>query len=141
MQAVEIPQPYSTGPRAQFFVTIGYRAPGSPDDEVVLATVDGAIVGAVRLAREDDTLVLRGVQIDEHWRGKGLGRRLLAAVAQHTARETSFVIPLAHLEAFYAQAGWVRVERDVPEFLVARVQRYREVGDAVFVARREGVSP
>lgn len=140
MRAVEIHETPAGDPPAQFFVTVGYGSLGAPDDEVVLATIEGHIVGAVRLAREDAVLVLRGVQVDEHWRGRGLGRRLLDMVARHLEDETSWVIAYQHLERFYANAGWVRVD-DPPPLLAARVARFREHGDDVFVAaRRLGVT-
>lgn len=139
MRAVEIHETPAGDPPAQFFVTVGYGSLGAPDDEVVLATIEGHIVGAVRLAREpaaeDSILVLRGVQVEERWRGRGLGRRLLDMVARHLADETSWVIAYQHLERFYANAGWVRAT-DPPPLLAARAARFREHGDDVFVAAR-----
>lgn len=136
MRAKEIHETPAGDPPAQFFVTIGYGSLGAPDDEVVLATIDGHIVGAVRLAREGGVLVLRGVQVEENWRGRGLGRRLLDVVAQHLGDELSFVIAYRHLEPFYTRAGWVPVDDDVPQLLSERVARFREHGDDVYVARR-----
>lgn len=136
MRTVELHEATPGDPPAQFFVTVGYGSSSAPDDEVILATIDGHIAGVVRLSREDSLVVLRGVQVSEHWRGRGIGGRLLDAVARHLANETSFVIAYAHLEAFYARAGWVRIEEDVPEPLSTRAVRFRSFGDDVYVGRR-----
>jgi len=136
VRAVEIHELPAKDPPAQFFVTVGYGSLGAPDDEVILATVEGRIVGAVRLAREANVLVLRGVQIDEDWRGRGLGRRLMWAVTQHLGEEVSFLIAYSHLEAFYARAGWVRIHAGAPQLLSDRAARFRAGGDDVFIARR-----
>lgn len=133
MFAVEIPEPIGRTPAALFQATV-HPATG---EQVVMGTIDGEVVAVAKLAVEESVVVLRGVQIAEAWRGKGLGARLLEAVATR-ATEPSFVIPYGHLEALYARFGWVRTrtEEAIPPFLAERCAKYRSKGDDVFVARR-----
>lgn len=130
MIAVEIPEPEGRSPSAIFHATINGR------EQVVMCTIDGEVVAVAKLACEEDVLVLRGVQVAERWQGKGLGARLLEAVATR-ASVTSYVIPYRHLEDFYARAGWLRIEGHIPEFLRARCAKYRANGDDLFIARRD----
>jgi N-acetylglutamate synthase-like GNAT family acetyltransferase len=129
VHAVEIPEREVFSPPVLFQATVNGR------EQVVMGTIDGAVVAVAKLAFEEGVLVLRGVQVAEPWQRKGLGARLLAVVASRLT-EPCYVIPYAHLERFYARAGFVRLEAGIPQFLVDRCEKYRSKGDNVFVARR-----
>jgi len=49
---------------------------------VRVAEVDGQVTGVVRVAPGHGTLVLRGMRIVEEWRRRGVGSRMLRAVAE-----------------------------------------------------------
>ena len=129
MFAVDIPEDGDPSPLVRFVATV------NGPEQVVMGTIDGAVIAVAKLAHEQETCVLRGVQIAEEWRGKGLGARLLRAVAGR-ATVTSFVIAYHHLERFYAREGWIRIEQEIPPFLAERCAKYRSKGDDLFVARR-----
>ena len=130
MQVVEIPETTAEAPAASFHATITDR------EQVVLGTIDGEVIAVAKLAREHGVVILRGVQVAERWRGQGLGRRLMRAVTMRAGGEPCFVIALGPLEAFYANAGFVRATGDIPEFIAERCAHYRSKGDDVFVACR-----
>lgn len=130
MQIVEIPEPTERAPLVSFKATITAR------EQLVFGTVDGEVIAVAKLAREDGVVILRGVQVDERWRGRGIGRRLMEAVGRRADGEPCFVIALRPLERFYAVAGFVRASDEIPNFIVERCAHYRSKGDDVFVARR-----
>jgi len=130
VEVVEIPETTERTPRVSFQATITAR------EQVVLGTIDGEVIAVAKLAREHGAVILRGVQVAERWRGHGIGRRLMEAVAQRAGREPCFVIALGPLEGFYAEAGFVRASDAIPDFIVERCAHYRSKGDDVFVARR-----
>jgi N-acetylglutamate synthase-like GNAT family acetyltransferase len=129
VHAVDIPEPGDVQPAVRFMATV------NGDEQVVMGTIDGAVIAVAKLAHEESTCVLRGVQISEDFRGKGIGARLLRAVATR-APSTSYVIAYQHLERFYAREGWLRVTEGIPTFLAERCAKYRSKGDDLFVARR-----
>ncbi len=132
MRAVELPEKTALTPAVLFQATVVGR------ERVVMGTIDGEVIAVAKLAFEEGVLVLRGVQIAEPWRRRGIGARLLTAVTAASS-EASYVIAYAHLERFYATHGWRRVHDGVPAFLVERCAKYRSKGDDVFVALRPAV--
>jgi N-acetylglutamate synthase-like GNAT family acetyltransferase len=111
-----------------------------PSDQVVVALSDGCLVGACRLAREHDVLVLRGMRVRAPLRRRGIGARLLDALKD--VEETCYCVPLTSLEGFYGAAGFVRVEAgETPSFLRERASQYRARGFNVLVMRRDPSAP
>ena len=121
---------------AEFLREAAYGGGVRPTDRLVVAAADSALVGAYRLARESGVLVLRGMRVREDLRHKGIGKRLLGALAQ--LDEACFCVPHAYLETFYGSAGFARLlAADAPAFLLARAADYGERGLEVIVMRRE----
>lgn len=129
MHAVDLPEKTALHPAVLFQSTVHGH------ERVVMGTIDGEVIAVAKLAFEEGVLVLRGVQIAEPWRRRGIGARLLTAIVSATD-EPSYVIAYAHLERFYATHGWRRVHEGVPPFLAERCAKYRSKGDDVFVALR-----
>ena len=103
-----------------------YRRPIASSDTVWLAENATGIVGLVRIAREHETLVLRGMRIAEPCRRQGLGSRMLGELANWLGDRECYCIPYAHLTGFYGQAGFVEIAPDVaPRFLRDRLAEYR----------------
>ncbi|HEY4129432.1 MAG TPA: arsenic resistance N-acetyltransferase ArsN2 [Gemmatimonadaceae bacterium] len=90
---------------------------------LIVAEHDGAIVGVVGLeARSDRYALLRSTAVDEAWRGKGLGRRLVErAIAQALVRGVDALYLLTTTaETYFPSFGFTPVARDtVPEELRA----------------------
>jgi len=102
-----------------------YRGEVRPDDTIMIAEHDGAIIGVVRLAAEHGTTVLRGMRVDSGFQRQGIGTRLLA-LAGTGLTGPCYCIPYAHLTGFYGQIGFrVLDPRDAPDFLAERLATYR----------------
>jgi GNAT superfamily N-acetyltransferase len=114
---------------ATAYAAWGYSGGITPEDTAWLAEISGNVVGTVRIAPEHGTLVLRGMQVAEQWRGLGLGTRLLHAVASWLDNRRCYCIPYAHLEPFYGQAGFRRIPGSAaPPFLADRTAHYTQRG-------------
>ena len=75
-----------------------------PSDRIVVAKSDGRLLGAYRLVREHDVLVLRGMRVRAALRRQGIGTRLLDALQD--IEEPCYCVPHAYLEGFYGRAGF-----------------------------------
>ena len=67
---------------------------------------NGELIGIVRLTTEEGVVVLRGMQVHPTFQRQGIGKRLLAAVAQELDGKGCFCIPYAHLVGFYGGIGF-----------------------------------
>jgi len=107
-----------------------------PSDRIVVAKSDGRLLGAYRLVREHDVLVLRGMRVRAALRRQGIGTRLLDALQD--IEEPCYCVPHAYLEGFYGRAGFVSLEKaEMPPFLRTRATQYRAKGLDVIVMKRE----
>jgi GNAT superfamily N-acetyltransferase len=130
-------------PRAlNFYAERRYGGGIRPEDTVLLAERGGDLVGIVRLAAEEGVVVLRGMQVDPRFQRQGIGKRLLATVAQELDGRVCFCIPYAQLVGFYRGIGFHAIEpAKAPTFLRLRLERYQNRGDGkeYLIMRREGV--
>ena len=125
-----------------FYAERRYGGGIRPDDAVLLAERDGELVGMVRLAAEEGVVVLRGMQVDPRFQRQGIGKRLLATLAQELDGRSCFCIPYAHLAGFYRGIGFQVIEpAKAPTFLRLRLERYQNRGDGneYLIMRREGI--
>ncbi len=125
-----------------FYAERRYGGGIRPEDSVLLAEHDGELVGIVRLTAEEGVVVLRGMQVHPRFQRQGIGKRLLATVAQELDGRGCFCIPYAHLVGFYGGIGFRAIEpAKAPTFLRLRLERYQDRGDGneYLIMRREGV--
>ncbi|MBA3968612.1 MAG: GNAT family N-acetyltransferase [Gemmatimonadetes bacterium] len=131
-------------PRArQFYADRQYGGGIQPQDTVLLAEREDELVGIVRLASEQGTTVLRGMQVHPAFQHQGIGAQMLAAVAEELESRPCFCIPYAHLVDFYARIGFHVVEPgQAPTFLRERLEGYRTRGDGreYLLMRRAGTA-
>ena len=125
-----------------FYAERRYGGEIRPEDAMLLAECDGELVGIVRLAAEEGLVVLRGMQVDPRFQRQGIGKRLLATVAQELDGRGCFCIPYAHLVGFYGRIRFRVIEpANAPTFLRLRLESYQNRGDGkeYVIMRREGV--
>ena len=125
-----------------FYAERRYGGGIRPEDAVLLAEHDGELVGIVRLTVEEGVVVLRGMQVHPRFQRQGIGKRLLATVAQELDGKDCFCIPYAHLVGFYGGIGFRPIEpAKAPAFLRLRLERYQNRGDGkeYLIMCREGV--
>ena len=126
----------------KFYAERRYGGGIRPEDAVLLAEHDGELAGIVRLTTEGSVVVLRGMQVHPRFQRQGIGKRLLAAVAQELDGKGCFCIPYAHLVGFYGGIGFRSIEPPkAPTFLRLRLERYQARGDGneYLIMRRQGV--
>lgn len=109
----------------RLYAAAGYRGGVDPLDVVLVAKTIGAVIGAVRLCREEGVIVLRGMQVQPACQRQRVGARLLAACGPVLAQGMAFCLPYRHLAGFYAAAGFEVVGADgLPDFLARRLASY-----------------
>jgi GNAT superfamily N-acetyltransferase len=113
-----------------------YAGGVTPSHLILVAQDAGRLVGALRIVREHAVLVLRGMRVRASFQGRGVGTRLLEHIS--ALEGPCWCIPHAHLDSFYARAGFVRIaDEGAPGFLRRRVHAYRLRGlRAVLMKRR-----
>jgi len=80
------------------------------------------------------------MQVQPRFQRQGIGKRLLATVAQELEGRGCFCIPYVHLVGFYGGIGFRPIEpAKAPTFLRLRLERYQARGDAYLIMRRQGV--
>jgi GNAT superfamily N-acetyltransferase len=103
----------------------GYTAAVGPDCTGWLAEAGDELVGVVRIAPENGTLVLRGMRIAEAWRRRGIGSQMLRSLAEWLGDRHCYCLPYSHLVAFYGQIGFAEIVPDAaPAFLAERLEDY-----------------
>ena len=105
-----------------------YNAVLGDDDRVVIA-IENEIIGAVRIAIEHDSKVLRGMQIAADRQREGIGSVMLKFLADHVDLSDCYCIPFRHLTKFYGLIGFEEIEaKDAPPFLAGRLEDYLNRG-------------
>jgi predicted N-acetyltransferase YhbS len=122
------------------YVAWGYRGDVAPEDILYVAERDGELLGAVRRTKEHGSVLLRGMYIAPAEQRRGLGTQLLRSFVADLRGRACYCVPHAHLEAFYARAGFAPVAgSDAPGFLRERAETYHARGLDVLVMRHPGV--
>lgn len=97
------------------------------NDVVIVALFEANLVGVVRIVNEHGIRVLRGMRIKPEFQRQGIGSKMLGEVRQVLAAEECFAIAYAHLETFYRQIGFRKVDKkEAPAFLHERIETYRK---------------
>ncbi len=110
-----------------FYRARGYLKEINTEDQIVVATLQDAIVGAARIASENDVLVLRGMQIHPDFQRKGIGMRMLLKLNSLIDPTVCWCIPHRWLEDFYGRIGFKQVSEDrAPLFLQERIVEARK---------------
>jgi N-acetylglutamate synthase-like GNAT family acetyltransferase len=123
-----------------FYGSVGYSPAIDPANKILVAELEGHLVGALRLCEEHGVLVLRGMQVHRTRQRRGIGTQLLDFAITHMDR-ACFCLSFEHTVEFYRRAGFAPVpETELPPFLRERVIRYRGKGDNV-VPMVRGMSP
>jgi N-acetylglutamate synthase-like GNAT family acetyltransferase len=129
-------------PKVQaFYASVGYSGIVTTNCVVVSAKCGDNIVGAVRLAREDGVLVLRGMRIAPSYQRQRIGTRMLWQVSKVLGARECYWLPHAWLEDFYGVIEFAKVQdHDAPPQLRQRLAEYRKTNPQIIVMRRTGVA-
>jgi N-acetylglutamate synthase-like GNAT family acetyltransferase len=109
----------------QVYDAVGYKGGIQNIDVGFLATIADQPVGAVRICKENDVYVLRGMMVKPEFQRHGVGKALLEVVNNYLGETTCYCINPTHLKNFYGRIGFEQIDTDVvPAFLVERMERY-----------------
>ena len=121
--------PADLGRIARAYEAWGYREGIKPEDIAWLAMSGEDLIGTVRVAPENDTLVLRGMRIAEVWRRQGIGKQMLDVIAAWLENRECYCVPYTHSLAFYGRIGFTEISAEVaPAFLATRLREYNRRG-------------
>ncbi|HWD86560.1 MAG TPA: GNAT family N-acetyltransferase [Mucilaginibacter sp.] len=112
---------------------------GLSEDDTVLVAIDDDIIGAVRICSENETKVLRGMQIKPEYRHRGIGKQMLRHLREHLDIKGCYCLPYTHLETFYATIGFMKISPDdAPQFLTERLKNYLSAGYDLIIMKSSG---
>jgi N-acetylglutamate synthase-like GNAT family acetyltransferase len=122
----------------EFYEEQGYGGGVHIDDELYVTMEQSKIIGALRLAPENNTLVLRAMFVASDWQRRGVGSALLKEVEPNIVREC-YCLPHGYLEGFYGQIGFCRIEPEqAPSFLQARLAASQAKWGNIIIMKRPG---
>ncbi len=130
----------------EFYRLCGYHGALTDNDRILIVRdVSGTrapknntgILAAVRMLYEDGHLMLRGMNVHKSNQREGIGTALLHRFVAELPDEPCYCIPFGHLEEFYGQEGFRRIEPDsAPRHLQARLAEYQKDNPDMLIMQR-----
>lgn len=118
----------------QFYKRAKYHPSVNREDEIYVLRDASGIVGAVRLVKQFNHLILRSMVIDPAIREQGIGSHFLTKIVGQLNGRECWCYPFEWLEAFYAKAGFSPI---CPEASPAEIKeaygRYRNQGRKILI--------
>ncbi|BEV72006.1 MULTISPECIES: GNAT family N-acetyltransferase [unclassified Paludibacterium] len=128
--------PYEFASVVRLYDEGGYDGRYQASDFLLLAIMGHETVGVVRLVKEQGYTLLRGLYIGKHWRGRGIGRQLLAAATGYLT-DPCYCLTQSTLIPLFAAQGFIPCSDDiVPPFLLERRHRYGWTGKTYHILYR-----
>lgn len=122
----------------QFYTACGYRGAATEQDQVVAALKGKHLVGCMRLSKEKNTQVIRGMQVRGKYQYQGIGGAMLNKAIELVNGETCYCVPYVHLVNFFTRYGFKEIDpHSAPDFLIQRLNVYREMGQKMVLMRRD----
>ncbi|TDR73553.1 GNAT family N-acetyltransferase [Paludibacterium purpuratum] len=128
--------PYEFASVVRLYDEGGYDGRYQASDFLLLALSGQQAVGVVRLVQDQGYTLLRGLYIGKDWRGRGIGRRLLAAAAGHLTTPC-YCLAQSSLLGLFAAQGFIPCDDSIsPPFLLERRHRYGWTGKTYHILYR-----
>jgi phosphoglycolate phosphatase len=124
----------------QFYQAVGYVQAIYAENKIYGAFHKGELIGVVRLALEEKTWVLRGMQIHPRYQFLGIGSRLIRLLESEFDDESCFCLPHRWLDRFYGQIGFkpLSYPEEAPIFLSQRLLENQKKYPHLILMKREG---
>ncbi len=107
------------------------------NDQTFVAEVNGRIVGAVRLAFEESSFVVRSLFVVKKYRMLGVAKVLLETVETELGISEAYCLPFPEQENLFSGIGFNPVVGlSVPDFLLRRRESLREANQEVIIMKR-----
>lgn len=121
----------------KFYSQNGYMTLVKPIDSVFGAFVDGRLVGVARLSPEYEVYVLKGINVAESYRHKGIGRRLAQLALDEMKDRVCFMAVVRDELQFYTSLGFSHLEADrAPDHLRRKFEQNRRKLKEIFLLKR-----
>lgn len=107
------------------------------NDQTFVAEVNGEIVGAIRLAFEDSSFVVRSLFVHQEFRGRGIANALLQKVELELGVAEAYCLPFPEQEKLFSSVGFNPVAGlTAPDFLISRKESLHEGNQDVIIMKR-----
>lgn len=107
------------------------------NDQTFVAEVDGRIVGAVRLAFEEASFVVRSLFVLKKYRGQGIAKALLEIVESELGHSEAYCLLFPEQADLFSSIGFKTVTGlSAPEFLLSRKSNLAESNREVVIMKR-----
>lgn len=122
-----------------FYESVGYTQSIKIEDRFYGAFDAHQMVGLVRLAHEEGSWVLRGMQIKPAYQFLGIGTRLIRLLESDLNQEKCYCLPHGWLNKFYSQIGFKTVDKldGVPLFLIERLRENQKKYPQLILMERD----
>ena len=107
------------------------------NDQTFVAEVDHKIIGAIRLAFEDSSFVVRSLFVNKNYRGQGIARALLEKVESELGVSEAYCLPFPEQEKLFSSIGFNPIAGlNAPDFLVTRKEDLHQNSQDVIIMKR-----
>ncbi len=107
------------------------------NDQTFIAEVNGELVGAIRLAFEDSSFVVRSLFVHQEFRGQGIANALLQKVEMELGVAEAYCLPFPDQEKLFSSIGFNPVDGlTAPNFLISRKESLHENSQDVIIMKR-----
>ena len=107
------------------------------NDQTFIAESNGRIIGAIRLAFEEATFVLRSLFVHEEFRAQGVAKALLEFVDIELGLAEAYCLTLPEKEGLFSGIGFQLVRGLVaPDFIISRKENLRGGNQEVTIMKR-----
>lgn len=107
------------------------------NDQTFVAEVEDQIVGAIRLAFEDSSFVVRSLFVHQEFRGQGIAIALLKKVEQELGVAEAYCLPFLDQEKLFSSIGFTPiVGLSAPKFLISRKENLHLNNQDVIIMKR-----
>ena len=107
------------------------------NDQTFVAEVGGEIVGAIRLAFEDSSFVVRSLFVHQKSRGQGIAIALLQKVEMELGAAQAYCLPFPEQEKLFSSIGFISIaDLTAPDFLLGRIANLQESNQDVIIMKR-----
>jgi N-acetylglutamate synthase-like GNAT family acetyltransferase len=107
------------------------------NDQTFVAEVDGQLVGAIRLAFEDSSFVIRSLFVRHDFRGQGIAKALLKQVDAELGISEAYCLSFPNQEKLFSSIGFNPIaDLTAPEFLISRKEILHVNNQEVIIMKR-----
>lgn len=135
--AVDQVKPGDLNDVLMFYKHCSYGGGAKQDDLIFCIRKERKIIAVARLCHENQTLVLRGMQVEKQFQRRGIGKTLLYRLDKAIGDKTCYCIPYGHLEKFYALIGFMEIDnKEAPGHLSERLKKYQLKDPSLIIMKR-----